>query len=95
MIFEGYQNLRIYNSQSKFTLPKSSPDGLQGKGNLVFLMTPNIEKTVNFLIYFCHIIGIIYANHLSCHVNTSNFYLNKNISYKRTNVKVDITSFKW
>ena len=49
MIFEGYQNLRIYNSQSKFTLPKSSPDGLQGKGNLVFLMTPNIEKSVNVL----------------------------------------------
>ena len=49
MIFEGYQNLRIYNSQSKFTLPKSSSNGLQGKGNLVFLMTPNIEKSVNVL----------------------------------------------
>ena len=46
MVFEGYQNLRIYNSQSKFTLPKSSNEGLQGKGNLVFLVTPNIEKSM-------------------------------------------------
>ena len=49
MIFEGYQNLKIYSSQSKFTLPKSSKDGLQGKGNLVFLVTPSIEKSINVL----------------------------------------------
>ena len=49
MLFEGFQNLRVYNSQSKFTLPKSSSDGLQGKGNLVFLVTPSIEKSMDFL----------------------------------------------
>ena len=49
MVFEGYQNLRLYSGQTKFTLPKSSPDGLQGKGNVVFLVTPSLEKSIEFL----------------------------------------------
>ena len=49
MIFEGYQNMRVYSAQSKITLPKSSSEGLTGKGNLVFLVTPSIEKSIAFL----------------------------------------------
>lgn len=49
MIFEGYQNMRVYSAQSKVTLPKANSDGLNGKGNLVFLVTPNIEKTMGIL----------------------------------------------
>lgn len=49
MIYEGYQNMRVYSAQSKITLPKSSSEGLTGKGNLVFLLTPSIEKSIGFL----------------------------------------------
>lgn len=49
MIFEGYQNMRVYSAQSKVTLPKASPEGLTGKGNVVFLVTPSIEKSIAFL----------------------------------------------
>lgn len=49
MIFEGYQNMRVYSAQSKITLPKASKSGLTGKGNLVFLVTPSIEKTIGLL----------------------------------------------
>lgn len=49
MIFEGYENMRLYSNQSKITLPKSSVNGLSGKGNLVFLITPSIEKSMKVL----------------------------------------------
>lgn len=49
MIFEGYQNMRVYSAQSKITLPKSNSDGLTGRGNLVFLLTPSVEKSIAVL----------------------------------------------
>lgn len=42
--FESMKYMRVYNNQNKIPLPKSSR---LGKGDIVFLMTPNLEESIN------------------------------------------------
>lgn len=49
MLYEAYSNLRVYNSQTKISLPKMSSDRQIGKGNLVFTLTPNLDKEIELL----------------------------------------------
>lgn len=49
MVYDSYVDLRVYSSQTKIMLPKSSSDRQLGKGNVVFLLTPNLTKGLSVL----------------------------------------------
>lgn len=54
MLYENYVDLKVYNSQSRISLPRygEDADGSQmpmGKGCVIFLLTPNIKKSLEVL----------------------------------------------
>lgn len=54
MLYENYLNLKVYNSQSRISIPKAGVDSdgarmSTGHGAVIFLLTPNIDKALNVL----------------------------------------------
>lgn len=46
MVFEMYTNQRVYSGQSVISLPKSSANGRNGKGNVVFVLAPSLSHSM-------------------------------------------------
>lgn len=60
MFYENYIDLRVYGSQNRISLPKASKGDQLGKGCLVYLLSPTLEKSAE--IYKSNDIGFIPAH---------------------------------
>ena len=49
MPFSKYKNNLMYNNQSKIPFPKSGTDRPTGKGSMILLLSPNRNRTVDFV----------------------------------------------